>query len=232
MKKREIAGIHERPDLNNRMAVFRDRGHAGQVLGDMLVPCPIENGIVLAIPAGGVPVGTAMAGRLGLPLDLSIVSKITLPWNTEAGYGAVAFDGTYRLNNALIAQLPLLEHQIREGIRKTRSKVERRSETFRGDRPFPDVKGRPVILVDDGLASGFTMRTSIEALRKAGADNLIVAVPTAHDRAVTEMAPLAEAVFCANIRKGGRFAVAEAYEHWYDVSEEEVMAMLEGWRKN
>jgi predicted phosphoribosyltransferase len=169
-----------------------------------------------------------VAGRLNLPLDVAVVSKITLPWNTEAGYGAVAFDGTYKLNEALIAQLPLSENQIQEGIRKTRAKVDRRSTSFRGERPFPEVKGRPVILVDDGLASGFTMRTSIEALRHAGADHIIVAVPTAHDQAVADMASLAEAVFCANIRKGGRFAVAEAYQHWYDVSEEEVMEMLKG----
>ena len=222
----DISGIHERTDLRNRVGVFKDRGHAGILLGDMLAPYPLENGIVFGIPAGGVPVGLAVADRLGLPFDVAIVSKITLPWNTEAGYGAVAFDGTHKLNQALIAQLPLSEDQIQEGIRKTRSKVVRRSEKFRGNRPFPEVKGRPVILVDDGLASGFTMRTSVEALRNSGAKNLIVAVPTAHDRAVADIADLAEAVFCVNVRKGGRFAVAEAYQYWYDVSEDEVMNML------
>jgi len=228
MNRTEIAGVHERPELKNKTGVFKDRTHAGNILGEMLEPYPLENAVVFGIPAGGVPVALAAASRLGLPLDAAVVSKITLPWNTEAGYGAVAFDGTYKLNEALIAQLSLSENQIREGIRKTRSKVERRSKSFRGERPFPEVRGRPVILVDDGLASGFTMRTSIEALRHAGADHIIVAVPTAHDQAVADMASLAEAVFCANIRKGGRFAVAEAYRHWYDVSEAEVMEMMEG----
>ena len=221
-----VAGIHERPDLKNRVEVFKDRAHAGILLGDMLAPYRLENGIVLGIPAGGVPVGLAVAERLGLPFDVAVVSKITLPWNTEAGYGAVAFDGTFKLNRGVIAQLLLSEEQIQEGIRKTRSKVARRLARFRGDRPFPEVKARPVILVDDGLASGFTMRASIEALRNAGTTTLIVAVPTAHDRAVADIAGLAEAVFCANIRKGGRFAVAEAYQYWYDVSEDEVMAMI------
>jgi predicted phosphoribosyltransferase len=192
----------------------------------MLAPFSLENGLVLGIPAGGVPVGLAAAARLGLPLDVVVVSKITLPWNTEAGYGAVAFDGTCQLNQALIAHLSLSEDQITEGIRKTRSKVMRRAERFRGNRPFPELTGRPVILVDDGLASGFTMRTAIAALRKAGADTLIVAVPTAHDRAVADIAGLAEGVVCANIRPGGRFAVAEAYQDWYDVSEDEVLLAL------
>jgi putative phosphoribosyl transferase len=218
----DIDGIHERSDLRNRVAVFTDRAHAGIVLGDMLAPYRLENGLVLGIPAGGVPVGLAVADRLGLSFDVAVVSKITLPWNTEVGYGAVAFDGTFKLNRALIAQLSLSEDQIQEGILKTRSKVMGRSERFRGERLFPEVRGRPVILVDDGLASGFTMRTAIEALRKAGAETLIVAVPTAHDRAVADIADLAEAVFCANIRKGGRFAVAEAYQYWNDVSEDEV----------
>lgn len=222
----DIAGIHERSDLRNRVAVFKDRTHAGILLGDMLAVYPLENGLVLGIPAGGVPVGLAVADRLGLPFDVAVVSKITLPWNTEAGYGAVAFDGTFKLNRALIAQLPLSKDQVQEGIRKTRAKVARRSEKFRGSRPFPELKDRPVILVDDGLASGFTMRTAVEALRNAGAKTLIVAVPTAHDRAVADIAGLAEAVFCANIRTGGRFAVASAYQSWRDVREDEVATAL------
>ena len=132
----DISGTHERTDLRNMVGVFKDREHAGILLGDMLAPYPLENGIVLGIPAGGVPVGLAVADRLGLPFDVAVVSKITLPWNTEAGYGAVAFDGTFKLNKALIAQLPLSEDQIQEGIRKTRSKVARRSERFRGTAPF------------------------------------------------------------------------------------------------
>jgi predicted phosphoribosyltransferase len=222
----DITGIHERSDLRGRVAVFKDRDHAGILLGDMLAPFSLENGIVLGIPAGGVPVGLAVAGRLGLPFDVVVVSKITLPWNTEAGYGAVAFDGTFQLNRALIVHLSLPEDQVAEGIRKTRAKVMRRVQRFRGECPFPELAERPVILVDDGLASRFTMRTAIAALRKAGADTLIVAVPTAHDRAVADIAGLAEAVVCANIRPGGRFAVAEAYQNWCDVSEAEVALAL------
>lgn len=222
----EIAGIHERMDLRNRIGVFSDRAHAGLLLGDMLVPYGLEDCIVLGIPAGGVAVGLAIAHRLALPFDVATVSKITLPWNTEAGYGAVAFDGTFILNEALIGQLPLSKDQIEEGIQRTRSKVERRAKEFRGDHPFPDVRHRTVILVDDGLASGFTMRVAMKALRGLGAKKLIVAVPTGHAGAVADIAELADAVFCANIRTGNRFAVADAYREWRDVTEDEVIALL------
>lgn len=218
--------VHERADLRDRVGVFSDRHEAGLLLGDMLAPYRLEDGIVFGIPAGGVPVGLAIAGRLALPFDVAAVSKITLPWTTEAGYGAVAFDGTVLLNETLTAQLALSEDEIRDGIRRTRSKVERRTKEFRGDRPFPHVGGRPVILVDDGLASGFTMKAALEALRNTGADHIVAAVPTAHSRAVADISELAAAVFCANIRTGSRFAVADAYREWADVNEDEVMTLL------
>jgi putative phosphoribosyl transferase len=221
-----ITGVHENTALKDDILVFKDRTHAGSLLADMLVPYSLQGGLVLGIPAGGVEVGLAVARRLGLPFDVAVVSKITLPRDTEAGYGAVAFDGTCLLNQPLIRRLRLSADQVREGIARTRSKIRRRSETFRGEAPFPEVRGRWVVLVDDGLASGFTMKTAIEALRDRGADHLIVAVPTAHDHAVADIAPLVEAVFCANIRSGLRFAVAEAYHRWTDVSETEVLDLL------
>lgn len=221
-----LAGVHESMALRDKILVFEDRTHAGALLADLLAPYPLQGGLVLGVPAGGVEVGLAVARRLVLPFDVAVVSKITLPWDTEAGYGAVAFDGTCLLNRPLIRRLGLSEDQIREGMARTRSKIQRRLETFRGTAPFPDLRDRWVILVDDGLASGFTMKTAIEALRNLGADHLIVAVPTAHDRAVADIAPLVEAVFCANIRRGLRFAVAAAYHHWTDVSETEVMDLM------
>lgn len=222
----EIAGIHERLDLKNKVGVFKDRAHAGAVLSDMLSSYRLKNSLVLAIPSGGVPVGRVISDRLRLSFDVAVVSKITLPWNTEAGYGAVAFDGTCRLNRTLISRLGLTEDQIEEGIRITRAKVANRSSMFRGERLLPDLKEKSIILVDDGLASGFTMITAIEALRKVHAETLIVAVPTAHARAIQAVAGLTEGVFCANIREGDMYAVADAYEYWYDVSENEVMKMM------
>jgi putative phosphoribosyl transferase len=155
-----------------------------------------------------------------------VVSKITLPWNTEAGYGAVAFDGTVRLNERLLPGLGLREDEIHYGIEKTKEKVARRFTNLRGGKPFPDLSTRPVIVVDDGLASGFTLLVAIEALRKARASHVMVAVPTGHRNSVQMMADRVEAVYCGNIRHGWSFAVADAYRRWYDVTDEEVMNLL------
>jgi putative phosphoribosyl transferase len=225
MGRKTLHTIIERTDLRERSHVFRDRAHAGSVLAEMLDAYYQSDALVLAIPAGGVPVAAEIAQRLKIPLDVAVVSKITLPWNTEAGYGAVAFDETVRLNEDLVPRLGLTEEQIQEGIGQTTQKVRNRVKKFRGDRPFLDLSKRSAILVDDGLATGFTMLVAIEALRNAGAREICVAVPTGHWKALQRMAQEAEAVYCANIRSGFSFAVADAYEQWTDVVEEEAVAI-------
>jgi predicted phosphoribosyltransferase len=216
------------PALRDRVGVFRDREDAGKVLAGMLQPALAGPAIVLAIPAGGVPVAAAIARLLRLPLDLAVVSKVLVPWNTEAGYGAVAYDGTVRLNEPLIAALGLSQETVEAGIAGTRQRVARRMRTLRGDRPLPDLQKTPAILVDDGLASGFTMQVAVEALRRRGAAAVHLAVPTGHLEAVQRLAPSVEALYCANLRRGPRFAVASAYRIWADVSEDEVRAILAG----
>jgi len=215
------------PSLRDRKAVFVDRADAGAVLAMLLGHYRGGNGLVLAIPAGGVPVAVALAGALGLPVDVAVVSKVTLPWNTEAGYGAVAYDGTTRLNQAVVAQAGLNEAQIDDGIAATAEKVRRRVRRFRGDRPWPDLTGRPVILVDDGLASGCTMCVAVEA-RASGADNVVIAVPTAHTESAQRLAGNVDALFVANLRGGWQYAVASAYQRWTDVDEEEALRLLRG----
>lgn len=215
--------LYEVADLRDRTRVFNDRRHAGAVLAGLIGE---TDATLMAIPAGGVPVAAAAAEALQCPLDLAVVSKITLPWNTEAGYGAVAFDGSVQLNRELLAHIGLSPEQVEEGIRRTREKVRRRLRDLRGDRSFSNLQDRDVIAVDDGLASGFTMRTALEALRAAGARRISVAVPTGHASAAADIADRAAAVYCCNIRGGRQFAVAEAYKNWYDVSESEVARVL------
>lgn len=215
-----------RDELRDRVQVFRDRTHAGEVLSEMLEAYRGGKAAVMAVPAGGVPVAAEIASRLSLPMDVVVVSKMTLPWNSEAGFGALAFDGTVRLNDYVVGYVGLTTEQIREGIENTRSKVARRVERFRGNRAFVVPTEGTVILVDDGLASGFTLKVAVEALGNSGARSIVVAVPTGHANSVREMASLVEAVFCANIRAGRSFAVASAYERWYDVSEEEALGLL------
>ncbi|MGB9936757.1 MAG: phosphoribosyltransferase [Methanobacterium sp.] len=216
------------PDLRNRTAVFSSREHAGEILSEMLAKYKNTEAIVFAIPAGGVPVGAVIATKLQIPLDVAVVSKITLPWNTEAGYGAVAFDGTVRLNEEMVSRTGLKEEVIEAGIEQTRNKVNKRVAEFRGGKPPVQVAGRPAILVDDGIASGFTMLVAVEALKKAGANQIIIAVPTAHLEAVEFVLPNVQEIYCANLRSEWAFAVADAYQHWSDVSEDEVIELLKG----
>lgn len=222
----DASRVVELPELHDRVRVFRDRADAGAVLARMLAGALAPTALVLAIPAGGVPVAAVVAATLGLPLDLAVVSKVLLPWDTEAGYGAVAFDGTVRLNEPLVEALGLERAVVEAGLAATRQRVAHRVETLRGGRPFPDLASREALLVDDGLASGFTMRVAVEALRRAGARTVRVAVPTGHLEAVARLAPAVETLYCANIRAGRRFAVADAYRRWADVDEEEVRREL------
>lgn len=220
------SNIIDLPELREQTHVFQDRIHAGQVLARMLATNDKQTGIILAIPAGGVPVGLVMAEKTGLDFDVAVVSKITLPWNTEAGYGAVAFDGTVKLNKDLVRRVNLTAEDVEKGIEKTMAKVARRVKKLRGGQPFPDLGNRSAILVDDGLASGFTMRVAVTALRSAGVGRIVVAVPTGHRRSAEMIAQEVETLYCANIRGGLSYAVASAYRHWSDVAEESVINIL------
>jgi predicted phosphoribosyltransferase len=217
--------IFNLPKLRNRVRVFRDRASAGKVLAGMLEKYRGSHAIVMGIPAGGMAVAVEIARELDLPLEIAAVSKITLPWNSEAGYGAVAFNGTVMLNEELLSRLNLSNQEIQAGIKKTEQKVARRVAMFRGDRPLPDFK-RPIILVDDGLASGFTLRVAIKALRQNNATNVILGVPTAHSESVQMILEEVEAIYCPNLRSGFSFAVADAYEQWSDLDEQEVIRIL------
>jgi putative phosphoribosyl transferase len=227
MKINMKSHIIDLPELREQTHVFQDRTHAGQVLARMLAADDKQAGIILAIPAGGVPVGVVMAEKTGLDFDVAVVSKITLPWNTEAGYGAVAFDGTVKLNKDMVRRVNLTSEDVKKGIEKTTAKVARRVKKLRDRQPFPDLGNRSAILVDDGLASGFTMRVAVAALRNAGAGRIVVAVPTGHRRSAEMIAREVEKLYCANIRGGFSYAVASAYQHWSDVAEEDVVKILE-----
>jgi putative phosphoribosyl transferase len=203
---------------------FRDRAAAGARLAAMLEKYRGSDAVVLAIPAGGVPVGAALARELGLSLHAAPVSKVLYPWTTESGFGAVAFDGSVWLDEEAVENSPLTKTQVEKAVGDARAKVERRTRRFGVDPSA--LKNSTVILVDDGIAAGSTMRTAIAALRKLGASRIIVAVPTAPSRSLEAMRKLADEIACPNIRGGGSFAVADAYQEWRDLSDDEVEAML------
>ncbi len=230
LAKRYAGRLYDVPDLREKEGVFHDRRDAGRTLADMLVDAKPPRPIALAVPAGGVPVAAAMADRLGWPLDVAVVSKITLPHNTEVGCGAIAFDGTFELNEPLIDRAGLGEASLERRIVETRRKVHHRVETLRAGLGPMDLAGRDAVLVDDGLASGFTMMVAVRALGSFKPASIAVAVPTSPIRTASLLLEYADEVWCANLRSTPRFAVAAAYRSWRDVSEDEARSMLQGRR--
>lgn len=223
-----VSNVIEESAYRDREFVFKDRLHAGKLLADKLRPLLDDMDVqLLALPAGGVPVGYVVAQKLRIPLDVAIVRKIQIPWNTEAGFGAVTWDGRVLLNELLVGQLGLSTEAVEQSISRTREIVRQRMQIFRGTVPFPDLKGKAVVLVDDGLASGFTMLAAAESIRAEHPRKIIVAVPTGSASAIELLAPKVDELVCLNIRGRPIFAVADAYEVWYDLSDEEVLGFLE-----
>ncbi len=223
-----MASIIEEPAYRERTFIFRDRFHAGKVLAEMLRKYVVKRKIVLlAVPAGGVPVGYVIAKEFGISMDVIIVRKIQIPWNTEAGFGALTWDGETVLNERLIRHLDLTEKMIEESISKTRKIIQERLRRYRGDKSMPDFLGKVVILVDDGLASGYTMLAAVRSIIKKEHEKIVVAVPTASMSAIKLLTDEVDMIVCLNIRRGPVFAVADAYKNWYDLTDEDVIKVLE-----
>jgi putative phosphoribosyl transferase len=222
-----MADIIEEQTLRNRFHVFKDRFHAGELLTEKLKEYRgKKDAYVLAIPAGGVQVAHIIAERLMLPLDLAVTRKIHVPWNKEAGFGAISWNGDVTLNKPLVAAMRLTEEEVDHCIREEEKIIKRRLRLFRGEKPFPSLKSKIVILVDDGLASGFSMLTTVKAIQKIGVKEIVVAVPTAPESSIKLLKPLVDKIICLNIRSGPVFAVADAYRLWYDLDDEDVLNLL------
>jgi putative phosphoribosyl transferase len=221
------AKIVEDPAYRNRVSIFRDRFQAGNLLANKLREYAGKgNVIVLAVPAGGVPVGYTVAKELDIQIDVIVVRKVQIPRNTEAGFGAITWDGKIVLNENLAKQLDLTEEEIKTQISATKRNIQERLKKFRGNKPMPDLKDKVVILVDDGLASGFTMLAIARSVRERAPEKIIVAVPTASLGAIELLALEVDEIVCLNIRSKPSFAVAEAYKNWHDLTDEEVLKIL------
>ena len=222
------AKIVEEPTYKERVFIFRDRFHAGRLLAEKLRKHAGErNVLLLAVPSGGVPVGYVVAKELDITMDLIVVRKVQIPWNTEGGFGAVTWDGEMLLNERLVRDLGLTDKMIEQSIAETIKIIQERLRMFRGDKPMPALVGKVVILVDDGLASGFTMLAAANSVRKKEPEKIVVAVPTASMGAIELLRPIVDEIVCLNIRTGPIFAVADAYKSWHDLTDEEVIEVLE-----
>ncbi len=225
--------LFEITSLRNQLGVFSDRTEAGDILAKLMADFAGSGDLVLGIPAGGVTVAVELARKLGLDLDVAVVNKVTPPWNSEWGFGAVAFDGSVVLNEDILPALGLDEADLDKCIERARGKVRRRVELLQPGKPMPELADREIILVDDGLATGITMRGAVEAIVRAGAKRIVAAVPTAHGESVDRLLAggRVEAVYCPNLRTRYEYAVAQAYLNWHDMSDQEIVTELAEFRR-
>lgn len=208
--------------------IFRDREDAGRRLADRLLDYKGRDAIVLAIPRGGVPVGFEIAERIDALLDVIVLRKIPVPWNPEAGFGAVTADGTVVLNENMLRGLGMSQEQIERAAEEVREEILRRMRAYRkGSTELPDVRGRPVILVDDGLASGYTMLAAIKSLEKHEPSEVVVAVPVASSGAARLVRPRVDNFIALIVGERIPFAVADFYRYWSDLPDEEVLRYLD-----
>lgn len=204
--------------------LFKDRIEAGQKLGWQLKKLSLRNPLVLAVPSGGIPVGIEVAKILKCPFDLVIVRKIQFPWTTEAGFGAIAADGTLYLGPAT-RELP--QEIIGDQTKKAAKEVKHREKEFLEGRKKLDISGKTVVLIDDGAAAGSTMLVAVSSIRKKNPAKIIIAVPTASGAAVELLEKEVDQLVALYRHPAGLpFAVASSYREWHDLTDEEVKNYL------
>jgi putative phosphoribosyl transferase len=207
--------------------IFADRREAGRVLASKLTEyAGRPDVLVLALPRGGVPVAYEVAKALHAPLDVFLVRKLGLPGREELAMGAIASGGVLVLNEDLVRNLRIPKPVLEAVIAAEQEELGRRERIYRGDRPPPDVRGRNVILVDDGLATGSTMRAAVAALRKQGPARIVVAVPIGAPETCSEFEREADDVVCA-MTPEPFYAVGLWYGDFSQTTDEEVRELLE-----
>ena len=205
---------------------FPDRAEAGRVLGLKLSKyAGRDDVIVLGLPRGGVPVAYEVARALRVPLDVFIVRKLGVPGFEELAVGAIASGGVRVLNEEVANALPNRDEIIEAVTTKEISELERREHEYRDGRPAPELQGNTVILIDDGLATGATMRAAVKALRQRGAAKIVVAVPVGPPETCKEFEDVADEVVCASAPEFFQ-AVGQYYEDFSQTSDEEVRQLL------
>jgi putative phosphoribosyl transferase len=205
---------------------FRNRAHAGRILAGALDHYKERPDVlVLALPRGGVPVAFEVARELKTPLDVFIVRKLGVPGHEEVAMGALASGGIRALNTSIIEQLNISEAVIDAVAARESIELERRQRLYRGAKSAPDVAGRIVVLVDDGLATGSTMRVAVAALRRQNPKKIVVAVPTAPPETCYELKNEADEVVCATTPEPFH-AVGLWYEDFDQTTDAEVTELM------
>jgi len=206
---------------------FRDRTHAGRALARRLENLAGRSDVtVLALPRGGTPVAFEVAKALRAPLDVLVVRKLGVPWSPEFAMGAIASGGERLLDDVLVRELGISARDVEEVAGNEAYELERRERVYRGGRPAPDLRGRTVILVDDGLATGSTMRVAVRAVRRQAPARVVVAAPVAAPEACELLRGEADEVVCAEM-PDPFLGVGRWYMDFSQTSDEEVCRLLE-----
>lgn len=206
---------------------FADRIDAGRRLAERLTAYEArENVVVLGLPRGGVPVAAEVAEALGAPLDVFLVRKLGVPGHEELAMGALATGDAIVVNEDVVHNLHISDEAFRRVVRQERQELRRRGIAYRHNAAPPNLAGKIVIVVDDGLATGATMRVAVEAVRKQGPARIVVAVPVGAPHTVAALAPFADEVVCASMPEN-----FQAVGHWYDdfspTTDDEVIDALD-----
>ncbi|HEY8891898.1 MAG TPA: phosphoribosyltransferase family protein [Clostridium sp.] len=205
--------------------MFLDRKDAGEKLTDSLEKFKDEDVIVLAVPRGGLQIAFDTIKRFGFKWDLIIPRKIGAPHNKEVAIGVVSVDGSYFINNQYVEMLNISQEYIDKEVSEQINEIKRRMKEYRGKDTFPEVKGKTVIIMDDGIATGFTILAVIKAVKKQGAKKIILAIPVGQRETIEEFKELVDEVVCLYI-PNEFYAVGSYYEDFKQVTDEEVFKII------
>jgi len=215
--------------FTRQQPIFENRYDAGRQLATRLAAYKNQAAVVLAIPNGGVLVGLGVALALNADFNVIISRKIPLPLSPEGGFGAVTDDGTTILNEEIVKRFNLSQQQINYQVSRVRVDIRQRSLLYHGKKPPSLVKGRTVLIVDDGLASGYTMMAAVESVRYRQPNEIIVAVPVASAAALPKVEKVANKVVSCVAGFDPEFYVSDFYRYWHDPSDKEVLQCFKEW---
>lgn len=204
---------------------FVDRRHAGRLLAERILELELTEPLVLALPRGGVPVAYEIAHAIGAPLDVLIVRKVGAPGHEEFGIGAITENNHYWIDPAAMSRFSSRAVDIDRTLDKEREEVQRRIATYRSHRPLPSFRGRSVVVVDDGLATGVTARVACAYLRQQGADEVILAVPVCSPRTSDLLRDEVDQFVCLQ-EPDSFFSVGQFYERFHQLEDHEVLSLL------
>lgn len=208
---------------------FENRYDAGRQLAAKLTEYKGQSALVLAIPNGGIPIGLEIAKAIDADLDVVVVRKLPMPLHPEAAFGALADDGTFAINDELVRQHGITREQIEDQVAAVTLQVRQRCLLYQKDRSLSLVRNRVAIIVDDGLASGYTMLAAIQSLSRRHPREIVAAVPAASPIAMERVSKRAR-VIAVTQGTEARFSIREYYKHWFDVADSDVIKILDGRR--